>query len=185
MGQVELDITADVEAATKFVRGVRRKAIPIAEFRAVNKVAVSVKAAVIPHIHERRRLKKMLIRKNLKILRGIKGHPVARVRASNAPISLKRYGAKLMGRKGKKRVVINVAGQRTVLNHAFMPDKLNGHVFERAGKTRLPIKKMYGPGLGSALLNPRVVKVSRDTVRRRWPVVFPQELSYALSRIKP
>jgi len=47
-------------------------------------------------------------------------------------------------------------GGRSRLSSAFMVSTIGGHVFTRKGKSRLPIKKRYGPGLKVMADNPAV-----------------------------
>lgn len=154
---IDIDIEVDTKSAALFIRGVNLKAVPIAETRALNKVIITVRKEAVSEIHAVRRLKKTAIRKQLILQRASKGRPEARVKASRRGIPLKEYSAKMAGRKGSKRVVINITGQRKRLDHAFIIDKIGGHsvghVFERVGPSPLPIKKLFGPSLGRALVS--------------------------------
>lgn len=180
---IDLDIEVDTRDAELFVRGVGEKAIPIAEIRSLNKVIVTVRKEAVPRIHAVRRLKKSLIRRQLVIVRASRGKPEARVKGSRRPIPLRDFAAKWSGRKGNKRVVVNVTGKRKLLNDAFLVESIGGHVFERTTDARLPIRKLHGPSLGSALVSTAVNNALRVVIRQRWPVVYNRELAFALSKL--
>lgn len=181
---IDLDIEVDTRDAELYVRGVHHSALPVAEVRSLNKVIVTVRKEAVPLIHARRRLPKRDIKKQMTLVRATRNRREARVMASRRPIPLKRYAAKWSGRKGNKRVVVNVSGDKQILRHAFIVDRLGGHVFARTGQSRLPIEKQFGPSLGSALVNEFVTVSLRAVVARRWPIVFQHEVEYAISRIR-
>ena len=181
-------IDVDTMAASLFVRGVNLKAIPVAEVRALNKVIVTVRKEAADLIHKVRRLKKSDIKKELAIRKASRNLPEARIRASRLGIPLKRYAAKMAGRKGSKHVVINITGQRKILRHAFIiadiGGKAVGHVFGRKGGARLPIVKKFGPSIGSALIKAATQNTVRQVLRTRWPIVYKRELEFALKKLK-
>ncbi len=185
---IDLEVDIDTRDAALFVRGIDLKAVPIAEVRALNKVIVTVRKEAGNEIHKVRRIKKGTIRKQLTLIRANKRSREARVRASRRPISLKEYAAKWSGRKGNKRVVINVTGQRELLQHAFIlganGGKGGGHVFERTTSKTLPIEKLWGPSLGSAIVLPATRNAMRRVVATKWPPVYKRELEFALSKLK-
>ncbi len=185
---IDLEFEVDTQAAALFVRGVNLKAIPIAETRALNKVIVTVRKEAAGLVRKQRRLKIGVIKQSLPIVRARRGMPVAMVRGSRRPIPLKEYAAKMSGRKGNKHVVINITGQRKILRHAFILNKIGGravgHVFERKGKGALPIEKKFGPSIGSALVSTSVTIAVRRVVSTAWPVVYRRELEFAMKKLK-
>lgn len=181
---IELDIEVDTKRVSLFLQGAKASAIPKAEVRALNKVIVTVRKEAVSAIHNVRRLKKGTIRKQLVLQRAFRGSHVAKVKASRRPIALKHFAAKVQGRKGNRRVVVNVTGQRKILEHAFIIESKGGHVFERKGAAALPIQRLSGPSLGSAIVKPSINTAMRQVVATRWPVVFAREVEFALSKVK-
>ena len=181
---IDIDFQVDTMNASLFIRGVNLKAVPIAEQRALNKVIVTVRKEAVPLIHNVRRLKKSVIRQQLEIVRATRQHLEARVRASKKPIPLKEFAAKWSGRQGNRRVVVNVSGTRKMLQHAFIVTGIGGHVFERTSPARLPIRKLFGPSLGSAIVAPAINVALRRVVAGRWPAVYTRELNFALSKLR-
>ena len=169
------------------MRGIPKKAIPVAEVRSLNKTIVSTRQRAVQHVHQHRRLKKGVIRKQLVITRANRRTFLAKISASRKPIPLKQYAAKWSGRGRNRRVVVNVSGQRQKLEHAFIIDQVAGrqvgHVFERKGSARLPIKKLFGPSLGSALVKTAVSEAVLVFAGQRWGEIFPRELEFAISKL--
>ncbi|MGH0004081.1 phage tail protein [Pseudovibrio ascidiaceicola] len=54
-------------------------------------------------------------------------------------------------RKRRKGFSAKLWGERKVFKTAFEVQKIGNHIFIRKGKDRLPIKKLYGPGVGHIL----------------------------------
>ncbi len=185
---IDIQIEVDTKAAALFVRGVNLNAIPVAETRALNKVIVTVRKEAASLVRKVRRLKIGEIKKSLPIVRARRGMPVAMVRGSRRPIPLKRYAAKMSGRKGNKHVVVNITGQRKILRHAFILDNIGGkavgHVFERKGEGTLPIRKLFGPSIGSALIKTSTTIAVRRVISTAWPLVYRREVEFALKKLK-
>ncbi len=185
---IDLEIDVDTKSAALFVRGVNLKAIPVAEVRALNKVIVTVRKEASGLVRKERRLKVGVIKKSLQIVRASRGNPEARVRGSRKPIPLKEFAAKMAGSKGNKHVVVNITGQRKILQHAFIINNIGGkavgHVFERKGSARLPIEKLFGPSIGSALMKTSVKIAMRRVIATRWPIVYTRELEFAMRKLK-
>ena len=179
---IDLEVEIDTHNVSLFLKGVRAQAIPKASVRALNKVIVSVRQEAIQHVHRVRRMKKGAIRKSMLIVRATRRTLEARIKASNRPVSLKEYSAKVGGSKAHKRVIINVSGKREVLEHAFMPASLHGHVFERVGSKALPIKKLWGPSIGSALLKTSIRQATNQVIKAKWPPVFAREMQFEIDK---
>lgn len=179
---IDLDIQVDTKSASAFLREVGLTALPVAEARALNKVIITVRKEAADKVHRVRRMKKGTLKKNMVIVRANKRHLEARIKASNRPVSLKHYSAKLGGRKGHKRVVINVTGEREVLNHAFIIPSKGGHVFERKTSKALPIKRLSGPSIGSALISSTVRLAMNQVIKDKWPTVFTREVQHEINK---
>lgn len=89
---------------------------------------------------------------------------------SSAGIPLKDYGAKEHAGRG---VVFSIRrGKRTRLLQGFLVKSIGAHAFTRKGKSRLPLKKRFGPGL-STLADQSDV---RDASTRRFQARIDEEL---------
>lgn len=86
--------------------------------------------------------------------------------------------------RGKGRgVTARIGGSRKTYPHAFIAGVTTGHewvvhtgVFVRVGRTRLPIKQLYGPSLGHVFVK------QRPQVGARMAAVFDAELERQLQR---
>ena len=179
---IELDIDVRTANVQLFLQGLSSEGLDRASARSLNKVIVTVRKDAIQHVHRVRRLKKSAIRNSMPIVKATTRVQEARIEASRRSIPLKEYSATLRGGKGNKRVVVNVSGTRKSLDHAFIVPKLGGHVFQREGKSRLPIKKLFGPSIGSALIKGSVRQALDAVIRDRWPIVFTREANFEIDR---
>ena len=179
---IDLEVEIDTHNVSLFLKGVRADAMVKASARALNKVIVSVRQEAIQHVHRVRRMKKGTIRKSMLIVRATRRHLEARIKASNRPVSLKEYSAKVGGSKAHKRVIINVTGKRQVLEHAFILPSKGGHVFERTSGKALPIKKLLGPSIGSALVRSAVRQAINQVIKVKWPAVFAREMQFEIDK---
>lgn len=179
---IDLEVQIDTHNVSLFLRGVPADAMVKASARALNKVIVSVRQEAIQHVHRVRRMKKGTIRKSMVIVRATRRDLEARIRASNKPISFKHYSAKMMGTKGHRRVVVNITGKRQVFEHAFILPSKGGHVFERTSAKALPIKKLTGPSIGSALIKSGVRQAINQVIKTKWPAVFAREMQFEIDR---
>ena len=93
---------------------------------------------------------------------------------SGYPISLRYFNPKWSKKRGASvqldRFIKGKAG-RTLLPNAFISKRLGGKVFERAGKSRLPIKEQFGPSPGQfikvAYVKELAVNVVRTELKKR------------------
>ena len=84
------------------------------------------------------------------------------------PISLRYFNPKWNKKRGVSvqldRFVKGKAG-RTFLPNAFIVARLGGKVFERSGKSRLPLKEQFGPSPGQFIKNAYVKELAVNVVR--------------------
>lgn len=71
--------------------------------------------------------------------------PVGEITVEPKPIALKEFSARTT-RKGVTAKIKKSKG-RQVIKGAFIVGSMGGHVFQRVGKSRGPIEKMWGPSV--------------------------------------
>ena len=76
-------------------------------------------------------------------------------------MSLKEFGA----RQTAKGVSAAPWGKRRVFPHAFIAPTLGGHVFIREGRSRLPIRKLWGPAIPREMVKDQSKEAFERTVR--------------------
>lgn len=88
---------------------------------------------------------------------------------SSVGIPLRDFGAK----ETKRGLTYSVRrGQRSVLPRGFIAETVGGHAFTRVGRSRLPIRKRFGPGLAVMADNDAV----RNAGLKRWDERINSEL---------
>lgn len=103
-----------------------------------------------------------VIRKALQTRPATRGGLVYRIIAKGGFMSLKEFGA----RQTAKGVSAAPWGKRRVFPHTFIAPSLGGHVFERKGSGRLPIRKLWGPAIPRELVKDRSKEAFETTVKR-------------------
>jgi hypothetical protein len=176
-------ITFDLSDVKKYGLDVRQKLIPAAASRAINKTLTNVRTEANKQIREERALSASTVRNALAIKRATKLLLIGELIASGRPIPLREYQA----RQTKAGVTVKVSpGGRKLVSHAgnkgFIVSKIGGHVFAREGKSRLPIKKLYGPSIPSTFIKAKVLAALDRVASSSWQKRIAEELRYELSK---
>lgn len=167
-----------VEAA---IKNIPPKILIPATIRALNKVAQNVRTASGRAIRQRRALPASVVNKALAIRRASRSNLQSSLVVTGKPIPLKDYRA----RQTRRGVTVSVTtGTRKLVPGSFIVQKLSGHVFQRAGKKRLPIEKLVGPSLPSTFLQENVklawLTVAKEAMIKRTS----EELRFELSKLQ-
>jgi hypothetical protein len=180
---IDVRVKLDVADLKRQFAGLE-KATTAAMVRSLNKTAVSVRAEAVKLIRGRRALKAKTIREAIAIRKATKALLIAEVIVSGRPIPLREYAA----RQTKRGVTVNVVGRRQLVKPDGIPTfqiaRFGNHVYVREGKKRLPIRKLYGPSLPSALgqqaIEAALVRIATTTFRKR----FREEMAFELRRAR-
>jgi hypothetical protein len=99
------------------------------------------------------------------------------------PISLRYFNPRQSKKRGVSvqlnRKVKGAAG-RTSLPNAFISSRLGGKVFERAGKSRLPIKEQFGPSPGQLSEAAGVKDMAVTLIRKELPKRIQRRIRFLL-----
>lgn len=180
MADLRFNARADIEAATRHLRGVERKAIPRAAANALNVVVRRVRNTAIDEVHKVRRTKKGIVKRAFGLIRAKNWLLTAIVPSRGTVVPLRDYGA----RKTTKGVTANIEGKRKLWPGAFKIDKYGGHVFQRTTGKRLPIKKRFGPSIPTALAKQAIRNAIQSVAARDFPAVFREKLNYQLAKLR-
>ena len=152
---LKVSVTADLSQLKRAFSHLSGKGTRAATSRALNKAGVNMRTDAIRVVREKRALKAKTIRDAFTIIKASAARLIVDLIARGRPIPLREYGATQTQRgvtvrvtKGAKRAVVVHQG-----NRAFAVQKYGDHVYAREGKARLPIKKLYGPSIPTALTN--------------------------------
>jgi hypothetical protein len=172
--------------ASKVIANIGR--LPAAARRAIvrglNKTATNVRTSASAAIRKRRALSAKVVRDAMAIRKATKERLVSSIVVTGSPIPLRDYKA----RQTKRGVTVSVSpGARKLVehrgNHAFIVNKIGGHVFVRTGKSRLPIKKLFGPSLPSTFVQAEVRAAWTATALETMPKRLSEEVRFELSRV--
>lgn len=164
--------------------------------RSMNRGITAGRASMIPLISGDIGFKQAIVRDAVPLRRATLGNPQASFGASLKRIPLIKFGvtqapggywAQSRGRWGFRKAGLTYSigpGGRRTLPHAFIATTSSGHtgVFERKGKSRLPIRQLYGPSLGHVFEKYREIGLTRT--REAFLENMPHELAFAKTEAK-
>lgn len=181
MATITFDVQKVIGNIGEIPRGPARRAI----VRGLNKVAGNVRTSASTAIRQRRALSAKVVREAMAIRKATNQNLVSSLVVTGRPIPLKEYGAN----QTKRGVTVKVSpGKRTLVSHAgnraFIIDKIGGHVFARQGKSRLPVKKLFGPSLPSTFVQEQVRRAWTATANDAMPKRLAEEMRFELSKLQ-
>lgn len=157
-----------------------------AEVAALNKLGPQVRTATQNAIADVRNLKKRRIASEIFTTRASVSAPAFTVKSRGRPISFKDYGARANRGRGRnqktKGVIVSVTpGKSDLFESAWVSQQMGGHVFERVGAARLPVRKLTGPSIATAMKAPSVLAAQEARVREAWPRLLKSQLERSLA----
>lgn len=181
MAVITFDVSQVLKNISEIPRGPARRAI----VRGLNKTATNVRTSASVAIRAKRALSAKVVRDAMAIRKATNQNLVSSLVVTGRPIPLRDYKAN----QTKRGVTVLVTpGKRTLVQHkgnkAFTIDKIGGHVFARDGKSRLPVKKLYGPSLPSTFVQQEVRAAWTATANEALPKRLAEEMRFELSKMK-
>lgn len=162
-------------------------AVERATARGLNKGILQVRTVAIKQIRQERSLKARDVRATMSTNRAHRKHLSATLTSTGRPIALKQYGARVVGKRGRGHKKGNhpvqvqiIKGRKRMVRGGFLGP--NGHVYRRLGKPRLPIKKLFGPSIPSAMAKRKVDRAMRSLAESKVPGLIEHELRRELGR---
>ena len=142
-------------------------AIEKAASLAFNRAVMQGRTAATREATAKYTAKAKTIRPTFKMKKASKNRLDAALISAGDAIPLKEFSVKpSTDTTGKNRKQLSVSVRKDTgskaFNRAFISAKKGGNVFEREGKSRLPIKKLYGPAVPSMLGNAEVSEEVQD-----------------------
>lgn len=181
---ISVDVRADFAMAKRHLHDLAQNRINAATVRALNKAAVNVRTEAVKVVRSVRALPARTVRDAFKIRKASKYKLISTVEATGRPIPLRDYGARRTARGAT--VKVTKGGARTRVQHkgntAFIVEKIGGHVFAREGDKRLPIKKLYGPSVPTALTKQATMQALGTVGRRAFTARFTEEIRFEIRR---
>jgi hypothetical protein len=160
-----IKIAHELGALRKELTKTRRTIIPKAAARALNRTGQQVQSAATKRVAKDMGIKQKDAKPAIKRSKATVLVKFVEITARGRPLNLMRFGA----RQTKKGVSAKPWGKRRIFKGAWIGND-GRTVFKRVGKSRQPIRGVYGPGIAKSFedARPAAFKVFRD----RWPVNF-------------
>lgn len=192
-----INIKGDVKAHTKHLSKLQKKIIPDATRSSINKTATSVTSAIKKPIAKEIGVRQKDIKKAFYIKRANRKKLTAEITIRPHLRKLIRYPA---GEALKAKALANSFPRHGVKGKAFIAKMKTGHrgVFKRAANGR--IQKIKTSSSGNRYKSSKIVeiyaaspaqifeingyrRIAEEVSRRRFPVVFDQEMRFRLSKL--
>jgi hypothetical protein len=155
------------------------KGIRPALARAINHTGAKARTQVLRALVKQTGAKYAAVRKTIHSKPASVGTLIYRIVSSGAYMSLKEFGA----RQTSKGVSAAPWNKRRVFPHTFIVSSLGGHVFERKGASRLPIRKLWGPAIPKEMLKDLSKAAFETTVATELPGRVAHEVDAILGGI--
>lgn len=178
---MKVDVRSNIAEVQRALNATRLEVGNKAAVRAINKVAITVRAEASKDIRAVYNITATTAKSNIKIKRAIPSNPQATITATGRRLPLLAFAARQTSKGVSVKVL--VAGARKVVQHAFIETAHSGirGVLLRTGASRYPLKFLTSLGVAQAFGAKKVQEMLQQVVRERFPVVYRQELKFALN----
>jgi hypothetical protein len=155
--------------------GTEKRKAPIALSRALNRAASKVKTAASKETRKEYVLKAKDINATIKIAKASQKRLGAVVLSKGAKLPLDKYRFTPKQPRPKKppkslKVAVRKNGLKELIG-AFVADIQGNKIFKRTSKSRLPIRRLFGPAIpqlvGVQKIRPEIEKQAVDTFHKR------------------
>jgi len=146
MARMQIIVDRDLERLAKGLN-VSSSKVRTSVSRALNRAASQARTGVDKGVRERIGVKKRDVFKNVTVRRASTRRLESIVKIRGRAIPLGAFKARQTKRGATAK--INKTGGRTLYRGTFTATMRSGHlgVYKRIGKTRLPLKELYGPSI--------------------------------------
>lgn len=154
---------------------------PHAIRRAVNHTGDKALTLITRTLAKQTGVKYRVVKRSLSVQRANHDRGTYTIGVRGGYISLKEFDA----RQTRKGVSAMVWGKRRVFPHSFIVPSRGGHVFLRVGKSRNPIRKMWGPALPAEIVKAETASIFLATVAAELPARVAHEVGALLAGHAP
>lgn len=175
-GNLVVSVRSDLHDAVVRLQAKNTLAIEASAVRALNRAAVSTRAAASQEIRKVYNLKAAVIKRQIRISRASKARLFAELVATGRRIPLYDFAA----RQTRAGVTARVLRQRQLFRHTFIATMPTGHVgvFVRQGPKRLPIRELKGISIPKAMVQKKIMDVLKRTALERFKIEFERDLKF-------
>lgn len=142
-----------IKKAEELLGGIKG-ALPKVQTRAINRSLSTARAEAVRCVRAEYIVNAGDVRKTIKINNATAAHPTGSILSTGSPISLEKFDVSpKRPNTGKNKSVVTArvkkGGGKKPIKNAFIAKVSNGHtgVFVRSGKSRYPIRNLYGPSI--------------------------------------
>jgi hypothetical protein len=172
-----IQFTDDQIKRAEALLGGIKDALPKAQSNAINRSLITARAEAIRIVREQYIVDASTVRKTMVIKNAGLNKPSGFISSTGSPIALSKFDISPTRPNGKKKnpVIARVkyGSSKKTIKHAFIARTSNGRigVFIRAGKSRFPIKQLYGPSvpqmLGEKNVSKKIEEKAAETLDKR------------------
>ena len=184
----------DIARLISSLNDIGRKALPKAGARTLNRAATSSRSVAVREVAREMGLVQKRVRDQTKITKATPNKLFAVVSAKGGPIALIHFAAREVKRGvtarawGKRKLYPGTFIGRTKTRKAGGPLTATGgkQVFRRVSKSRLPIRKLWGPSVPKTMALDVIARAweskASETIRKRLPRELRREVDRILRR---
>jgi len=203
-----MDVTIKLDGIKEALSLFDARKVQLAASSALNKIADQARTGISKDIRGEFNIKASKVKEKLRIaLKSRATTMEAIISGKGRGLALSEFGAKQVGVQVNKRTsrytkrsmrtgVGRAGGQVTVEvkrgsrkpltgePKPFMARTGSGHigVWQRQGKSRLPLKQLYGPGVGHLMGSKKIMDNAMNLINSKFPSIFDHELQFYLNK---
>lgn len=190
---MQISIQHDLKKLRQQIGVLETKVAPQATVRTINRVAESAKTASVKHIAPQLGSRQSGIKRRIKTQKASFKRLWATLIARSKPLQLIEFvvgSKKPTQQSGGKRGLVRtkVFGKQKTYQQAFIAPRSSGDskttIYVRKGKSRKPLRMMYGPGIEQFFKRNDNFKVMENKVRERLAAEFVRNLNFYIKRLK-
>lgn len=142
-----MSVTYEVDRATlqevEARLGALKSKAPTVISRALNKTATSARVDLAARAQAAYTVKSGGFKKDMEIKKATRGNLVATIKSQGKPLSIVKFHTTAAKKAGAKANIVNGGGLKPLIRDGIKAFKgPNGHIYQRRGKPRLPIKRL-------------------------------------------
>lgn len=179
----QVSVKGNVKERMADLDGQRRELQDKAVMRALNRTVENVRAEAVRRLRDSYNIKAGVIRDQMTLRTAWSGNLKASVVANGKPIPLYEFSPRWSPRDPGASFEVR-RGTRKTLAHTFVARMKSGHkgVFERIGKSRLPIEEKFSIGV-PGMFGAKAVQEALEVIgRSRFVVNLNQQIDYLFKR---
>lgn len=182
---LDINVTSDVKKLHKSLTTLEQKALPKIIARSLNRTAAGAQTASTKHIAPMMHARQTDVKKSIHITKANYNKWWSTLTAQGKPLPLIAFKAK----QTKQGVKAKAWGKTTLYKNSFIAKvrsnkKRTKNVFVRKNKTRLPIKKLWGPGISQLFKKEKNISIITAKVHERFIKELINNTKYYLNKLR-